>query len=403
MDAEKQLELLKRGTVRILEERELLDKLRRSEKGKRPLRVKLGIDPTAPDIHLGFTVVLTKLRQFQELRHQAVLIIGDFTAQIGDPSGEDKTRPELAPEVIAKNAETYLAQAGKILDLGRAEVVRNSSWLGTLALPDFLRLARSATVARILERDDFSERYRKGIPIALHEFLYPLLQGYDSIAVKADVELGGTDQTFNLLAGRDLQRAYGQEPQVVLTTPLLVGLDGAHKMSKSLGNTIGVAEPPFEMYSKVMSIPDGLMRDYFVLTTDVEASRIERLLSSAVSPRNAKRELASALVSRYHGAGLAGKAAARWDEIFSRRETPKEMSDLAIPRDALRDGKVWVVKLVTLTGLTRSNGEARRLIEQGAVSLDDTKLTDPEGDVVPREGAVLRIGKKMRFFRLVVG
>jgi len=291
-DPKSQLETLKRGTIDIVREEELLEKLQRSCRENRPLRVKLGLDPTAPDIHIGNAIPLQKLRKFQELGHQAVLIIGDYTALVGDPAGVNKTRPMLAREEVMANAKTYLQQVGKILDLSRTEIVYNSQWFEEMGFSEILRLTSKMTVARMLERDDFSQRYATGTPISLHEFLYPLMQGYDSVMVRSDVELGGTDQLFSLLVGRDLQRDFGQDPQVALTTPLLEGIDGNKKMSKSLGNYIGITEEPAQIFGKAMSIKDDLMKKYFVLATDVDDGRIDELLVHGIHPREAKAELA---------------------------------------------------------------------------------------------------------------
>lgn len=330
MDPQAQLDALKRGVVATTTEAELLARLGRAAKTGRPLRVKLGVDPTAPDIHLGHTVVLRKLRQFQDLGHRAVLLIGDFTALIGDPSGREKTRPPLTPDAIEANAKTYLDQAGKVLDLSpeRLEVVRNGAWLRPLLFEKLLGLAAQVTVARFLERDDFSERYQKGAPIGLHEFLYPVMQGYDSVEVRADVELGGTDQTFNLLVGRDLQRAHGQEPQATMTLPILVGLDGVRKMSKSYGNHIGVAEDANSQYGKAMSIPDAAMKDWFTLLTDIPLEEAAALLDSAKThPRAAKDRLAREIVSAYHGAAAAREASARFEKVHVRKIPATKLSE----------------------------------------------------------------------------
>ncbi|MFS8639358.1 MAG: tyrosine--tRNA ligase [Symbiobacteriaceae bacterium] len=397
---EEQLEHLRRGAAEIISEDELLDKLRRSRREGRPLRVKLGLDPTAPDIHLGHTVVLRKLRQFQDLGHQVVLIIGDFTGRIGDPTGKSVTRPQLTEAEVRANAATYARQLGKILDPARTEIVFNNDWLGRLTFAEVIQLAARYTVARMLERDDFAQRYREGRPIAIHEFLYPLAQAYDSVAVRADVELGGTDQKFNLLVGREIQREYGQEPQVALLMPLLEGTDGRDKMSKSLGNYIGIDEPPAEMFGKAMSIPDELIVKYMTLVTDLDLEEIRSLergmAAGRVNPRDAKLRLAHALVRMYHGQEAADAAQDEFLRVFSRRELPSELPELAVAA-----GEMDAVRLLRETGMAASNSEARRLIGQGAVRLDGQRVTDPNAPLHIADGAVLQVGKR-RFARLRV-
>jgi len=306
---DEQLEVIKRAVVQIFPENELVEKLKKSEKSGTPLRIKLGIDPTAPDIHLGHTVVIRKLRQFQDMGHTGVLIIGDYTALIGDPSGREKTRPQLTSDEIEKNAKTYLEQVGRILDMEKVEIVRNGEWFKEFSFRDVLKLVSKMTVARMLERDDFSKRFKSETPVGLHEFIYPLMQGFDSVMVKADVELGGTDQTFNLTVGRDLQRDNGEEPQVAITLPILVGTDGTLKMSKSYGNYIAVEDSPKEMYGKVMSIPDGIMRNYFELLTDVPLAEVGELLKDTAHPMEAKKRLAREIVAGYYGADAAEEEA----------------------------------------------------------------------------------------------
>ncbi|WPD19849.1 tyrosine--tRNA ligase [Thermaerobacter composti] len=393
-----QLEVLRRGAAEIVTEDELLRKLERSVRTGRPLRVKLGLDPTAPDLHLGHTVVLRKLRQFQDLGHQVVLIIGDFTGRIGDPTGKSVTRPQLTEEQVRENARTYAEQLGRILDMERTELTFNDRWLGAMTFADVVRLAAKYTVARMLERDDFAQRYREGRPIAIHEFLYPLAQAYDSVAVRADVELGGTDQKFNLLVGREIQREYGQEPQVALLMPLLEGTDGRDKMSKSLGNYIGIAEPPGEMFGKTMSIPDPLIVKYMVLATDLDMDEIRRLergmAEGTVNPRDAKLRLAHALVRMYHGKAAADAAQEEFLRVFSRHELPAAMPEVTLPAPRLD-----AVRLLRVAGMAPSNSEARRLIEQGAVRLDGRRITDPHAALAPADGAVLQVGKR-RFARL---
>lgn len=394
-----QLDLLRRGTTEIITEDALLAKLDL----RRPLNVKLGLDPTAPDIHIGNAIVLHKLRQFQDLGHQAILVIGDFTGLIGDPSGKSETRPALTPEEIQENARTYRAQYGLILDADRTRVVFNSQWLRPMTFHDVIKLASRATVHRLLERDDFAKRYRDHQPIHLHELLYPLCQAYDSVAIQADVELGGTDQKFNNLMGRELQREMGQDPQVVVLTPLLPGLDGVQKMSKSLGNAIGITEPPMEMYGKVMSLPDDLMITYFEYCTLVPLADV-RALDAALRegrahPRDVKKRLAREITGRYHGEAAAQAAEREFERVFGERELPEEIPDVPVSREHLRDGNIRLVHLLVELRLAASNGEARRLISQGGVSLDGTRVPDPEADVPVRDGLLVRVGRR-RFARV---
>ena len=371
----------------------------------RPLRVKLGLDPTAPAVTLGWAVVLRKLRRFQDAGHTAVLIVGDFTARVGDPSGRSETRPRLSKDQVDGYAERLLAQFGKVLDMERAEIRRNSEWLEPLGMEDILGLTATTTVARMLERDDFAGRFAAGKPISLMEFLYPLLQGYDSVAVAADVELGGTDQLFNLLVGRDLQRARGMEPQIALTMPLLEGLDGIQKMSQSLGNYVGVEEPADEMFGKLMSIPDGLIAKYELLCTDlglVDHARVrDGLVDGAIHPNDEKRRMARAVVDLYHGPGAGERAEARFDVVHRAHETPDDVPQAPIPVDAVKDGRVWLPRLLVVTGLAGSNGEARRLIRQGGVRIDGDPVTDPDVELSPTElaGAVLQVGRR-KFLRI---
>jgi tyrosyl-tRNA synthetase len=398
---ERQLETLRRGVSEIVVEDELRHKLARSRDEGRPLRVKLGVDPTAPDIHLGHTVVLRKLRQFQDLGHTAVLIIGDYTAMVGDPSGRSKTRPQLTYADVEVNAKTYVDQVTRILREDRLEVVRNGDWFRKMTFLEVLRLASKMTVARMLERDDFATRYADGNPIALHEFLYCMMQGQDSVEVESDVELGGTDQTFNLLVGRNLQREAGLEPQVCLTTPILPGLDGTEKMSKSLGNHIAIADPPSGengMFGKVMSIPDDLMRDYFILLTDVSLDEVDTLLDG--HPREAKARLAAEIVTFYHGPKAAKDAATEFDKVFRQGELPDDMPEYTPAAEHMEDdGRIWIVRLVSASGLADSNSEARRLIKQGGVSIDGERITDIDARIGIAGGEVLRVGKR-KFARL---
>jgi tyrosyl-tRNA synthetase len=371
----------------------------------RPLRVKLGLDPTAPAVTLGWAVVLRKLRQFQDAGHQAVLIVGDFTTRVGDPSGRSETRPPLTKDEIEIFAESVLRQFGRIVDMDRVELRRNSEWLERLGMEDVLRLTASTTVARMLERDDFAQRHAEHRPISLLEFFYPLLQGYDSVAVEADVELGGTDQLFNLLMGRELQRDFGQVPQVALTMPLLEGLDGVQKMSQSLGNYVGVEDPPDEMFGKMMSIPDQLIVRYLRLCTDAPPAEIDEIASGLASgdrlPNREKRRLASEVVDLYHGEGEGAAAEGRFVRVHRDHEPPDEVPIAVIPVSAIQDGQIWLPRLLVEAGLAASNGEARRAVEQGAVKLDGDLLTDPVAELATDEmnGRILQLGRR-RFARL---
>jgi len=398
-----QLKVIRQGVAEIVPEEDLYEKIKRSITTGKPLRVKLGLDPTAPDIHLGHTVVLHKLRQFQELGHQVILIIGDFTGRIGDPSGKSETRKQLTEEEIKKNAETYKEQIYKILDPDKTELTYNSKWLAPLRFADVIELAAKCTVARMLERDDFYNRYKRGDAISIHEFFYPLMQAYDSIAIRADVELGGTDQKFNLLMGRALQREYGQEPQVAIMMPILEGLDGKQKMSKSLGNYIGITEPPNHMYGKTMSIPDELIVRYFNLVTTLsvdEVKEIERgLQDGTVHPRDAKMRLAREIVSIYHGEEAAYEAEREFKRVFSQGELPEDMPEFSIDRKELKGNKIWLPKLLVMTNLTSSTSEGRRLIGQGAVRIDGQKVTDRDAEIAISDGMVIRVGRR-KFIRI---
>lgn len=380
------MERIRRGAIDIIPEKELFERL---ESGS-PLRVKLGMDPTAPDIHLGHAVVLEKLRAFQDLGHTAVLIIGDYTALVGDPSGRSKTRPVLTPEEIEANTKTYLEQAYVILDESRTEIRHNSEWLSKLDMAGIIRLTRSTTVARILERDDFSKRFKAGDSISLTELLYPMMQAYDSVAIESDVELGGTDQLYNLLMGRHVMEFYGKRPQSVLTTPLLVGTDGVKKMSKSLGNYIGLTDSPADVFGKTMSIPDELMENYYVLLLDSPMPDGE--------PVAQKRTLARSLVERFHGGEAVAEAEKRFDTV-ARRGVPDDVPEVELP-----DGEeVWIVALITLAGFAKTNGEARRFIKGGAVRLDGEVVEDERAslDMASLDGKILQVGKR-RYARLAV-
>ena len=396
---DEQLSIIKRGVLEIVREEELVEKLKKSIKTQTPMRVKLGLDPTAPDIHIGNAIPIHKLRNFQELGHTAVLIIGDYTAMVGDPSGVNKTRPQLTQEDIDNNAKTYLDQIGNILDIEKTEIRYNSEWFKDMKFTDVITLASKMTVARMMERDDFSKRYSSGVPISLHEFIYPLMQGYDSIMVKSDIEIGGTDQIFSLLVGRDLQRDANMKPQVALTTPLLEGIDAYKKMSKSLGNYIGLYEEPKEIFGKTMRISDDLMRKYFELATDMAIKEIESTLSE--HPRQAKIVLGKAIVSRYYDDEAAGKAADEFDRIFKEHKTPDDIPQITLPSNEDGKHKIWIVKLLVDHGFASTNGEARRLVSQGGVSIDDKKHTDPAQEVDIKSGMILKVGKR-RFAEIVI-
>jgi tyrosyl-tRNA synthetase len=395
---DEQIRILGAGAVDLISEADLRRKLERGS----PLRVKLGIDPTASDIHLGFAVVLRKLRQFQDLGHIAVLIIGDFTAQVGDPSGRSATRPRLTKEQVDAHAETYLEQVRRILvfDPDRLEVHRNASWLAPMDMEAVLHLTAGTTVARMLERDDFARRYAGGSPISLTEFLYPLLQGQDSVEVRADVELGGTDQLFNNLMGRTLQEQRGQEGQVVLTTPLLEGLDGQQKMSKSLGNYIGIAEPPAEQFGKLMSLPDALMARYFRLTTGWHPDRVDEVVgaleSGALRPVEAKRLLARTVVELYHGDGAGAGAEAEFDRVFRAHEAPSDVSEQVLDVSECVDGRIRLANVLRQAGLVDSNKDGVRMIRQRSVRIDGAVVEDPDATFLPAElaGVLVQVGKR---------
>lgn len=394
-----QIKLLKRGTVEIFKEDELAEKLAEAVKTGRQLRIKLGLDPTSPDIHLGHTVVLRKMRQFQDLGHKAVLIIGDYTARIGDPSGQDTTRPMLHPEQIEENAKTYLAQAGKILDTSeeKLEIRYNSEWLEKLTAIEIIQLVAKKTVAQMLQRDSFKKRLRAEEDIFMHEFLYPLMQGYDSVIVRSNVELGGTDQTFNNLIGRDIQRAYEQPPQVVITMPILVGLDGKEKMSKSKDNYIGVTDEPDDMFGKIMSISDDMMENYFTLLTDLPAERIAELINpDKTHPKEAKVLLGKTIIAQFYNEKAADLSAAQFDKVFAQGQLPDDIPEIQISPEPIMASKLLVHgKLVT------SSSEAKRMIRQSAVSIDGEKIGDPNEEITPTDGMVVQVGKR-KFVRLKV-
>jgi len=396
MTIDEQIEFIKKGAVDVIRENDLRAKLERAAKTGVPLRVKLGADPTAPDIHVGHTVVIRKLRAFQELGHTAIFLIGDFTGMIGDPSGKNTTRPPLTREEILANAETYKKQIFKLLDPEKTEIRFNSEWFDAQGSAGFIKLASHTTVKQILERDDFEKRMREERPIALHELLYPLVQGYDSVALRADVELGGTDQKFNLLMGRNLQREYSQEPQVILTTPLLKGLDGVQKMSKSLNNYIGIDEAPNEMFGKVMSISDELMWEYYELLTDLSPAEIEALKSSGENPRNLKVKLAKFIIRDFHTPEAADAAEADFVARFVKKEVPDEIEETNIAA-----GTYNLADLIAQLNLAASKKEAKRLIEQGGVKLNGEKLSNANAEVELTEEILLQVGKR-RFLKVRV-
>jgi tyrosyl-tRNA synthetase len=394
-----QLALLKRGAAELFTEVELAEKLAHAAANKRQLRVKLGLDPTSPDIHLGHTVVLRKMRQFQDLGHKAVLIIGDYTARIGDPTGQNTTRPILSGEQIERNAKTYFEQAGKILDTSaeKLEVRHNGEWLAKLTLIELIQIAAKKTVAQMLQRDTFKKRMQANIDVYTHEFLYPLMQGYDSVMVQSDVELGGTDQTFNNLVGRDIQKGYGQPQQVVLTMPILVGLDGVEKMSKSKGNYIGVTDRPNDMFGKVMSISDPMMGNYFTLLTDLPADKIAELVNpDRTHPKQAKVLLGKKIVEQFYSQAAADEAAAEFDRVFAKKQLPEDM-----PVFETTSAPVSVKQLLVSCGMVSSGGEAKRTCAQSGVTIDGNKVTDPNAQITPKDGMVIQVGK-LRFARIAV-
>ncbi len=395
MAVAEQMALIRRGAVEILVEEELAKKIERSLATGHPLRIKAGFDPTAPDLHLGHTVLIQKLKHFQDLGHQVIFLIGDFTGMIGDPSGKSETRKPLTEAEVRENAKTYERQIFKILDPQRTIVDFNSRWMKPMTAQGLIELAAKHTVARMLEREDFHQRFINHAPISIHEFLYPLIQGYDSVALRADVELGGTDQKFNLLVGRELQREYGQEPQVVLTMPLLEGLDGVNKMSKSLGNYVGIDEPPQEMFGKLMSISDELMLRYYELLSDLSVADLERLkadlASGALHPRVAKENLAKEIVGRYHSPAAAEDAARQFAAIFREGALPEEIEEVHL---AVTEPALWLPKILQMAGLTGSTSEARRLIQQGGVQVDGVRVSDVDLELTAGQAYLLRVGKR---------
>lgn len=407
VDIQEQWAVISRGAVDLLPEVEFLEKIRRSIDENRPLRVKQGFDPTAPDIHLGHTVGMYKLKQFQELGHTVVLIVGDYTSLVGDPSGRSATRPVLAYDEIMKNAETYQEQFFKVLDRSRTEIRFNGEWFKGMDFIEVMQLAGKYTVARLLERDDFSKRMQENTPISLHELMYPLMQAYDSVAIEADVEIGATEQKFNLLAGRTIQEAYGKEPQCILTLPILVGLDGVKKMSKSLGNYVGITEPPREIFGKLMSIPDEQIYSYFELAADVSLEQLaeikQRLEDSSANPMDIKKMLGERIVDMYHAAGDGRQAREEFERVFSQKKLPDDMPEMTaadLKKLKLDPTAIYLVHLMSKAGLTKSNGEARKLIQGGGVSLDGEKIESPDFEfALGDQEMILKVGKR-RFLKL---
>lgn len=403
VSVEQQLKIIKRGVAEILPEALLVEKLKRSIATGAPLKVKLGLDPTAPDIHLGHTVVLRKLKQFQDLGHHIIIIIGDFTGRIGDPTGRSETRKPLTDDDIRRNAKTYEEQIFKILDREKTQVSFNSTWLAPLTFADVVNLAARYTVARMLEREDFTKRFKEGRPISVHEFFYPLMQGYDSVALAADIEFGGTDQKFNLLMGRHLQEEFGQEPQVAIMMPILEGLDGVQKMSKSLGNYIGIDEAPTEIYGKSMSIPDALMVRYYELVTDVSLEELDSirtgLENGTLHPRDTKMRLAHTLVRLYHGEAMADQAQNEFIKVFQQGDLPDDIPEFQFEQQT---EAIWLPKLLTQLMLASSSSEAKRAVQQGSVKINGEKITETDAKLTVADGMIVQVGKR-KFAKIVLG
>jgi tyrosyl-tRNA synthetase len=402
MDIEQQIEIIKRGAVDLISEEELRSKLNKAKSAGRPLRVKLGLDPTAPDLHLGHTVVLQKLKQFQELGHIAIFLIGDFTGMIGDPTGRIETRPALTKEELLQNAETYKEQVFKILDPDKTEIRFNSEWMESMNAADMIRLCAQYTMARIMEREDFKNRYVNNLPISIHEFLYPLVQGYDSVALKADVELGGHDQIFNLFVGRDLQKTYGQEPQIIVTVPLLEGTDGVNKMSKSYGNYVGIDESPDIMFGKLMSISDDLMLKYYELLSDITVDEFKTLKKGigegSVHPRDAKVGFAKEIVKRFHGFQAAAEAHENFDKVFRNKEVPDDIEVVRIKREEIEK---WLPKMLLNMGMVSSTTEGKRMINQGGVTINGNKVVGEETFFEGSDEFIIKVGKR-RFKKIIL-
>lgn len=399
MDIEKQMEIIKRGAVDLISEEELRSRLKRAQAEKRPLRVKLGLDPTAPDLHLGHTVVLQKLKQFQELGHTAIFLIGDFTGMIGDPTGRIETRPALSREELLANAETYKKQVFKILDPDKTEIRFNSEWFEAMSASDMIRLCAKYTMARMMEREDFRNRFQNNIPISIHEFIYPLVQGYDSVALRADVELGGHDQIFNLYVGRDLQRSYGQESQIIVTVPLLEGTDGVNKMSKSYGNYVGIDEPPDVIFGKLMSISDELMMKYYELLSDITIDELKALKNGikdgTIHPKDAKIRFAKEIIARFHNKEAADNAHANFERVFKEREIPEDIEVVKIKED---DIERWLPRFLLNIGMVPSTTEGKRMIAQGAVTINGEKIKAEETPV--SNELIIKVGKR-RFKKVI--
>lgn len=398
IEFERQWEILKRGAVEVIPEDGFKKKIAMSIKNNKPLKVKLGLDPSAPDIHIGHTVPLQKLKQFQELGHVVQLVIGDFTGQIGDPTGKSETRKQLTPDQIKENAETYVNQLFKVIDPSKTEVHYNSTWLSPLNFAEVVKLASTMTVARMLERDDFEKRFKANQSISIHEFFYPLMQGYDSVALNSDIELGGTDQKFNLLMGRHLQKDSGQPQQAVLMLPLIEGLDGVQKMSKSLGNYIGIDEESNQIYGKSMSIPDELMAKYFELVTDLPHDEVQEMVEGLnegkVHPRDAKMKIAYTLVRMYHGEDAAKDAENYFKTVFQKGALPDDIPVVDFDKNQLKDGLIWIVKLIASLGLVPSTGEGRRMLKQGAVKINGDKIDDLDHEVALEQDMIIQVGKR---------
>lgn len=396
MDISEKIRILSKGCAEIISEQELIKKLEASEKTAKPLKVKLGLDPSAPDIHLGHTVVLRKLKHFQDMGHQVIIVIGDFTGMIGDPSGKSETRKQLSREEVIENAKTYERQIFKVLDKQKTIVRFNSEWLAPLRFADILKLASMYTVARMLEREDFKNRFSDNLPISIHEFFYPLMQGYDSVALEADVELGGTDQKFNILMGRTLQKEHGQESQIAMLMPILEGTDGEKKMGKSLGNYIGINESPEDIYGKTMSIPDELIIRYFELVTDVHPDHIDKMkqdiAKGSVNPRDLKMTLAREIVTLYYDKGKAQKAEHNFIKVFSKGDMPEDIDEILVKKADLEDGTIWLPKLLAVIKFAPSTSEARRLVEQGAVRINNEKIKSTEIEI--HDGDIIQVGKR---------
>ncbi|HBE44027.1 MAG TPA: tyrosine--tRNA ligase, partial [Deltaproteobacteria bacterium] len=395
MSIEKEVEIIKRGAVDLVSEDELREKLKKSHSEKRPLRVKLGLDPTAPDLHLGHTVVLQKLKQFQDSGHTAIFLIGDFTGMIGDPTGRIETRPAISKEELLENAETYKKQVFKILDPEKTEIRYNSEWFEAMNAADMIRLCAQYTMARMMEREDFRNRYQNNLSISIHEFLYPLVQGYDSVALVADVELGGHDQIFNLLVGRDIQRVYGQESQVVVTVPLLEGTDGVNKMSKTYGNYVGIDEPPDVIFGKLMSISDELMLKYYELLSDISIDELKRLKegikNGTIHPRDAKINFAKEIITRFHSGEAAKRAHENFERMFRDKEVPEDIEVMRLKKDAVEK---WLPKFLNNIGMVSSTSEGKRMIQQGGVYINGSKATNEEISFEGASELIIRVGKR---------